>query len=129
MLLYHLHELNHKFWTHTVMPPASLYGIAIGQHRMHMAQELLPFTFGSMEWWPGELNITPAQMSPSGTASAICDMLLPSHTTIWRSVQQWLLMEACNRKEAATHSLFVMECARRSHANRWGGPQLQGIAN
>ena len=74
MLLYHLHELHHEFWTHTVMPPASLYGIAIGQHRMHMAQELLPFTYGSMQWLPGELNITLAQMSPSRTASAICDM-------------------------------------------------------
>ena len=74
MLLYHLHELHDEFLKHTVMPPASLYGIAIGQHRMHMAQELLPFTFGSMEWLPGELNIIPAQMSPSRTASAICDM-------------------------------------------------------
>ena len=59
---------------HTLMPPTSLYGIVIGQPHMHMAQELLPFTYGSMQWLPGELNITLAQMSPSRTASEICDM-------------------------------------------------------
>ena len=67
MLLYLLHVLHGEFLKHTVMPPTRLYGIAIGQHRMHMAQELPPFTYGSMQWLPGE-----AQHHP-GTNIAIAD--------------------------------------------------------